>query len=100
MADFYDRRDLSAVTDFADPLAKFPFQFEADEQLVHNDSPPTSVIAIEVSFDGEHVHGRCQSNGPSKVVSWSGHLRKGLWVRRVAGGPPTGCMVEVMATTR
>lgn len=100
MSDYYDRRDLSLVTDFSDPLAKFPFDFESDEQLVHNDSPPTSTITVEVSFDGQNVHGRLQSNGPSKVVNWSGHHRKCIWVRRVAGGPASGCMVEVMATTR
>lgn len=100
MSDYYDRRDLSLVTTFADPLAKFVIDFESAEQLVHNDSPPTSGIVIEVSFDGEHVHGRLQSNGPSKVVNWVSHLRRVVWVRRVAGGPATGCWVEVMATTR
>jgi len=100
MADYYDRRDLAAVTDFNDPLSKFSFEFESDEQLVHNDAPSTADIAVEMSFDGQNVHGRLQSSGPSKVVSWSSHIRKAIWVRRVAGGPAVPVPVEVMATTR
>jgi hypothetical protein len=100
MADFYDRRDLAAVTDFADPLSKFTFGFESDEQLAHNDAAPTSGIAVEISFDGVNVHGRLQAAGPSKVVNWSSHVRRYIWVRRLAGTPAGPTPVEVMATTR
>jgi hypothetical protein len=98
VSDFYDRRDLSAVVAFSDPLSKFSFNFEAGEQLIHNDSLPTSGNVVEISFDGVEVHARLQSNGPSKVINWSDHLRKYVWVRSVA--PQAGCWVEVMATTR
>lgn len=100
MSDFFARRDLGAVTSFADPLAKFDFGFESDEHLVHNDAGLKSGISLEVSFDGQDVHGRAQANGPSKVISWSNHVRKAIWVRKDPTSPLGSVFVEVIATTR
>jgi len=96
MADFYQRRDLSAVTSFTDPDSKFEFLFEGYEQLVFNESN----VAMEVSFDGVNVHARCAPTGPSSVIHWSEHIRKVVFVRREAGTGGGAKMVQVLATTR
>lgn len=98
MPDFFARRDLELVTTFTDPNAYFSFGFEAMEQLVHNDNGSANAI-LEASFDGVNVHARLQGTGPSKVVNWGNHIRKQLWVRRVAGGPGGSRFVEVLAIT-
>lgn len=94
MSDFFERRDMASVTAFTDAGSKFIFNFESSEQLVHNDSVET----VEVSFDGQDVHARLQPSGPSKVINWSGHIRRVLWIRRtgVGGGSK---FVEVIAST-
>lgn len=94
MADFFDRRDVGAVTAFTDPLSLVEFDFEAREQLVFNESD----VVVEVSFDGKNVHGRLNSTGPSAVIHWSEHVRRRLWVRRAAAGSGSK-MVQVLATT-
>jgi hypothetical protein len=97
VADFYARRDLSAVTAFTDPNSIFEFGFETTEQLVINKG---SGVSFEVSFDGENVHGRLDPTGPSSAMNWVDHVRKKLWIRRVAGGPAGAKFVEVLANTR
>jgi len=97
MADYFVRRDLAGVVDFADPLAKFAFQFESQEQTVHNDNASASSV-LEVSFDGQNVHARLQGTGPSKVINWSDHVRKQVWVRSTGGSGAR--WVEVLAVTR
>ena len=99
MADFFDRRDLSGVTAFSNPLALFEFGFEALEQTAHNDNSSAAAV-LEVSFDGVNVHARLQGTGPSKVIAWDEHVRRRLWVRSTAGGPAGARYVEVLATTR
>ena len=94
MADFFNRRNVAAVMAFTDASAIFEFGFEATEQLIHNDGNGT----VEVSFDGVNVHARLQITGPSKVVHWSDHVRRRVWVRNAGGGGPRN--VEVLATTR
>jgi len=97
VSDFYDRRDLSTVTDFGNPTSKFVFGFEALEQVVYNASTDT---VFEISFDGRNVHGRVGQDSP-KSVNWTEHLRIFLFVRRAAGTGGTGSkFVEVIATTR
>jgi hypothetical protein len=98
VADFFTRIDISAITDFTDAGSLIPFDFESIEQTVHNDNSNAASI-VEVSFDGVRVHARLQGTGPSKVIHWSGHVRRKLWVRRVAGGPGGARMVEVLAVT-
>jgi hypothetical protein len=97
MPDFFDRRDLANVTSFTDPAARFDFRFEAPEQLIFNESVNTT---YEVSWDGENVHGRLEPTGPSKVINWTDHIRRVVFVRRVAGGPAGTRSVVVMAQTR
>lgn len=94
MADFFDRRDVGAVLNFTDPGSLVEFQFESREQLVFNESN----AVLEVSFDGQNVHARLNSTGPSAVIHWSEHVRKKLWVRRVGLGGGAK-MVQVLATT-
>lgn len=98
MPDFFSRRDLASVTTFSDPNAIFDFAGDTREQTVHNDSSQATAI-LEVSFDGENVHARLQGTGPSKVIHWGDHVRRRLWVRRVAGGPGATRFVEVLANT-
>jgi hypothetical protein len=99
VADFFTRIDIQAITAFTDAGSLIPFLFEATEQTVHNDNSNAAAI-VEVSFDGQNVHARLQGTGPSKVVNWSEHVRKKLWVRRVAGGPAGARFIEVLAVTR
>lgn len=98
MADFFTRIDISAILDFSDPASLIPFEFESTEQTVHNDNSNAAAI-VEVSFDGVKVHARLQGTGPSKVINWSGHVRRKVWLRRAAGGPAGARMVEVLAVT-
>lgn len=97
MSDFYDRRDVSAITTFTDVNSLFDFKFESDEQLVYNDSNKS---AVEISFDGEAVHGRLEPFGPSKSISWSKHLRKRVYARKVPDAETAAVIVQVYATTR
>lgn len=97
MSDFYDRRDVSSLSSFTDAAALFDFKFEADEQLIYNDSNKS---AVEISFDGQAVHGRLEPYGPSKTISWSGHLRKRAYVRKVPDADSAPLVVQVYATTR
>lgn len=99
MADFFDRRDIQAITAFTDPGSLVEFQFEAHEQTIHNDNSNASSI-VEVSFDGVTVHARLQGTGPSKVINWSDHVRRKVWLRRAAGGPAGARFVEILAVTR
>lgn len=99
MADFFARLDISTVNSFTDPGAFVPFEFESTEQTVHNDNSNAAAV-VEVSFDGVTVHARLQGTGPSKVINWSDHVRKKLWLRRAPGGPAGARMVEVLAVTR
>ncbi len=99
MADFFARVDIAAITSFTDPGSLIPFEFESTEQTVHNDNSNANAI-VEVSFDGVTVHARLQGTGPSKVINWSDHVRKKVWLRRAAGGPAGARMVEVLAVTR
>ena len=99
MADFFTRVDISAITAFTDAGALIPFGFESTEQTVHNDSTNAGAV-VEVSFDGVEVHARLQGTGPSKVINWSEHTRRKLWLRRAAGGPAGARFVEVLAVTR
>ena len=94
MPDFYQRRDMSAVIAFTDPLSLIEFQFESREQLVFNESN----AVLEVSFDGQSVHARLNSTGPSAVIHWSDHVRRKLWVRRVGTGGGAK-FVQILATT-
>ena len=96
MSDYYQRRDMQAVVDFADPLAVFVFDFEAYEQLVFNES----AVAFEISFDGKDVHARSNATGPSSVIHWSEHIRKRIWIRRETGIGGGAKFVQVLATTR
>ena len=99
MADFFTRIDIQAVLNFTDAASLIPFEFESTEQTVHNDNSNAAAV-VEVSFDGQNVHARLQGTGPSKVVNWSEHVRKKLWVRRAAGGPAGARFIEVLAVTR
>ena len=98
MSDFYDRRDLQAVTDFADPLALFEFGFEAPQQSVLND---TSDTTFELSWDGLNVHARLASTGPTAAIAWEDHSRSRCFVRRMLGSGGAGAKnFIVMAATR
>lgn len=94
MADFFDRRDVAAVTDFTDPNSLVAFQFVSREQLVFNESN----AVLEVSFDGVNVHARLNPTGPSSVIHWSEHVREKLWIRRQGAGGGSK-FVQILATT-
>lgn len=98
MADYFNRRDISTVTAFTDPLAKFTFEFEAAEQAIVNESSDT---VFELSFDGTNVHGRLDPKNETKTINWVDHVRRLLYVRRV---PDTGGQgakyVQVYGMTR
>jgi hypothetical protein len=96
MSDYFQRRDMSNVTAFTDPLAVFVFEFESYEQLIFNESN----VAFEISFDGQDVHARSNATGPSSVIHWSDHIRKRVWVRRESGSGGGTKYVQVLATTR
>jgi hypothetical protein len=97
VSDFYGRKDVSGIAAFSDAASLFNIAFESDEQLIYNDSLKS---AVEISFDGEAVHGRLEPFGPSKTISWSGHLRKRVYVRKVPDADLNPLIVIVMATTR
>lgn len=99
MADFFLRVDIASVNNFTDAGALVWFDFESTEQTVHNDTSSAAAV-VEVSFDGVNVHARLQGTGPSKVINWSQHTRRRLWVRRAAGGPSGPRFVEILAITR
>jgi hypothetical protein len=95
MADFAARRDMAAVVAFTDALAVFEFEFEADAQVIINESN----AVMELSWDGQNVHATLVNNQPSSVISYADHVRKKLWIRRVAGGGGAK-FVQVIASTR
>jgi len=99
VADFFTRVDIAAINAFSDPGSLVEFQFESTEQTVHNDNTNAASV-VEVSFDGVNVHARLQGTGPSKVINWSEHVRRKLWLRRAAGGPSGARFVEILAVTR
>lgn len=99
MADFFKRLDVSSIAAFTNPSSLVDFLFEASEQTVHNDASNAGAV-VEVSFDGVNVHARLQGTGPSKVINWSDHVRRRMWIRAGAGGPAGARFVEILAVTR
>jgi hypothetical protein len=98
MTDIFFRRDIGTVSSFTDSDALFDFPQETREQTVHNDNASAAVV-LEVSFDGVNVHARLQGTGPSKVIHWSDHVRKRVYVRKASGSPDGTANVEVLAHT-
>lgn len=98
MPDFFDRRDVSAVAEFSDPLAKFEWPFDAPEQVIFNESADT---IYEFSWDGRNVHGRTNPKDSTGAINWTDHLRRVVFVRRLAGSGGQGAKyVQVTASTR
>jgi hypothetical protein len=96
VSDFQARRDLSSVTTFSDPNAKFDFLFEAADQLIVNESR----FPMEASFDGQNVHAYLPATGPSSAIGWTIHFRKFVFVRRATGSGGAAAFVQVIANTR
>lgn len=98
MPDFFDRKDLSAVTDFSDPNAKFVFEFDATEQTFFNETNDT---VFEISWDGRNVHSRSDPKNETRTIIWTDHLRRVIFVRRVLGTGGMGeKLIQVHAITR
>lgn len=95
MADFYVRKDISAVTAFTDTAAQIEFGAEMEVQAVFNEA---GAEPIEVSWDGVAVHARLLQTGPSQAMTWDNHKRRKMWVRRTGVGG--GAMnIQVLAFT-
>lgn len=95
MADYSDRRDISAVASFGDSNSLFQFGFEADAQVIINESPNDMYL----SWDGVNIHARLRGMQPSSVLSYADHVREKVWVRPVVVGGGAK-IVQVLASTR
>lgn len=95
MADFYQSVDVQAANAFTDAVALVEFGFEATSQVLLN----VSDIIVEVSFDKQNVHATLRPTGPSITISWTGHTRRRLYLRRASAGAGAK-LVDVIAHTR
>uniref|UniRef100_A0A6M3X7M8 Uncharacterized protein n=1 Tax=viral metagenome TaxID=1070528 RepID=A0A6M3X7M8_9ZZZZ len=95
MADFRTIVNVAALAAFSDAGAEVVFGFEADSQLIINQS----TIDVEISWDGQNVHKVLRPNEPDVATSWDHHKRTRVYVRRGAV-PPGVANVEIIAATK